>query len=50
MRNVEVELSEEVVEALDEEAEDRDETRSSVAVEMLDEWLSRTGGGGARSA
>ncbi|MFP4175112.1 MAG: hypothetical protein ACLFSW_04960 [Halobacteriales archaeon] len=41
MRNVELELSEEVVEALDAEADERDETRSRVAVEMLDEWLSR---------
>jgi len=49
MRNVEVELPEEVVVALDEHAEESDETRSRVAVEMLDEWLSRRSAGG-RSA
>lgn len=41
MRNVEVELRSEVVDALDDEAEERDETRSRVASEMLDEWLLR---------
>ncbi|MCX2819762.1 hypothetical protein EGH25_10420 [Haladaptatus sp. F3-133] len=50
MRNVEVELPEEVVEALDDEAEESNETRSSVAVGMLDEWLSRTEEAGGRSA
>jgi metal-responsive CopG/Arc/MetJ family transcriptional regulator len=41
MRNVEVDLPEEVVDALDERAEERGETRSQVAAEMVDEWLSR---------
>lgn len=39
MRNVEVELPKDVVEALDAEAEGRDETRSRVAAEMVADWL-----------
>jgi len=43
MEKVDVELPREVVEALDAEAEESDETRSRVASEMLDEWLERRG-------
>jgi metal-responsive CopG/Arc/MetJ family transcriptional regulator len=41
MRNVEVELPPEVLEAIDAEAERREKTRSRVASEMLGEWLAR---------
>lgn len=41
MRNVEVDLPSEVVDALDEHAEESDETRSQVAAELIDDWLTR---------
>lgn len=41
MEKVDVELSREVLDAIDAEAEDGDKTRSKVASEMLDEWLDR---------
>ena len=41
MEKVEIDLPEDVVDALDERAQERDETRGQVAAEMVDEWLSR---------
>lgn len=41
MQKMEVELESEVVDALNETAEEEGKTRSRVASEMVTEWLSR---------